>query len=288
MVRDLTLGELLLWLEHVDKGIKAYKKEFKGEVRYNSFLFRFFTGWFSWARRAIRLVNYLPSSAVRDFVVKKLSENLIDTVIYTLSDQRSSYYEIRRKMLSGAVEELSEILNDEYYKQIIVAGHSMGSVIAYDALTRIALDISAPCGISKCRVSSTSATKIKGLVTFGSFLDLVAFLFKERTSDDNSVQRQILAHRLGFRSKHLADKLIVRSGVPEVRSPIGNDCLKEVEWLNFYHPKDYVVNQKLQAYNLQDENQHECKNRVESSFKAHDSYWSYDQMYMEIAERFFK
>ncbi len=86
------------------------------------------------------------------------------------------------------------------YDQIIVAGHSLGSVIAYDALNRVIQETNAR------RVEKKEASKIIGLVTLGSPLDKLAFFFQVRTDEDKRVQRQILAHLHKFRAYPLEDK----------------------------------------------------------------------------------
>ena len=60
-------------------------------------------------------------------------------------------------------------------KKIIIVGHSLGSVIAFDTLNRITH--AANIDQEKWR----SVGKIEGLITFGSPLDKLAFSFREHT-----------------------------------------------------------------------------------------------------------
>lgn len=203
-----------------------------------------------------------------------MSDMMGDVVIYSTADVRSTNYAIRQRLLAGAVEELKLLLEQDY-DRIIVVGHSLGSVIAYDALNRIVTDLNAPGGVSQ-----EQAQKIAGLVTFGSPLDKVAFFFREQTQDTEVVRRQILAHLHGFKShpSNWVDQ-DVRIGNP-VRSRLDG-----AQWLNFYHSKDPVSGQ-LDAYAVT-ENIPCDEMQVKGSGEAHNVYWRCDLMYKKIVTSFF-
>jgi hypothetical protein len=131
MVRDITLKEFKDWLKEISAGIKNYKLIFSN---YNPpLLLRLFKS------------PWLRIGALFDCILNRFIGFVADVPIYCLNNQRSSYYKIREQMLWGAVRELKYLSNSyQNYGQIIVVGHSLGSVIAYDALNHIALDISKP------------------------------------------------------------------------------------------------------------------------------------------------
>jgi hypothetical protein len=90
------------------------------------------------------------------------------------------------------------------------------------------------------------------------------------------VQRQILSHFHGYK------KLPPKKEDLNITSPV-EPFLDKSAWLNFYHSND-LVSGNLDAYKV-DKNVF-CK--YEADFlKAHGSYWAYDQMYRDIAERYF-
>ena len=203
-----------------------------------------------------------------------------DVDIYTCANPRSWKYEIRQKILNGAVEEIKLLLNNDYYGQVIIVGHSLGSVIAYDTLNRIILDINTEGGIQQSK-----AQKIVALVTFGSPLDKVAFFFREQAAKNEYIRRQILAHHHGFRSlcfpwekddEHIGDPVEL--------------SLNEMKWLNFFH-RDDVVSGHLDAY--KDVRNIPCGVLIKGRFwfnrhsQAHKAYWIDENMYSEIAKTFF-
>jgi hypothetical protein len=205
---------------------------------------------------------------------KVMAEMMGDVVIYSTADVRSKSYAIRQRLLQGAVQELTALCRREDYEQIIVAGHSLGSVIAYDALNRIVVDMNTPGGMRP-----EQAQKITGLVTFGSPLDKVAFYFREQARDDEQVRQQILVHIHGFKSRP----------IPSVESAFIIDTpierrLDGVRWLNFYHLQD-PVSGHLDAYDV-DENIL-CDAGVDGRAEAHSAYWAFDPMYKAIGAAFF-
>lgn len=207
-------------------------------------------------------------------VSKVMAEMMGDVVIYSTADVRSRSYAIRQRLLKGAVEELVALCERDDYEQIIVAGHSLGSVIAYDALNRIILDMNTPGGIRP-----EHAQKIVGLVTFGSPLDKVAFYFREQTPEDERVRQQILAHIHGFQAHPLqeaTDSFVI--GSPVERG------LDGARWLNFYHLQD-PVSGHLDAYAVDRNILSDMK--VKGSAKAHSSFWTFDAMYEAIGAEFF-
>jgi hypothetical protein len=106
----------------------------------------------------------LPVSATRiaDFWVRLLGVCLLgvrllgvrllvgyigDIAIYTTMDQKSRHYEIRQRILKESQALLEAILAEAPEDaQVIVAGHSLGSVIAYDTLNRLNIKANLPGG----------------------------------------------------------------------------------------------------------------------------------------------
>jgi pimeloyl-ACP methyl ester carboxylesterase len=204
-----------------------------------------------------------------------MSEVMGDIVIYTTADVRSNSYAIRQRLLGGAVETLKLLLERDEYDQIIIVGHSLGTLIAYDALNRIILDMNVEGG-----VHPRNARKLAGFVTFGSPLDKVAFFFREHMPADAYVRRQILAHLHGLKSRPFpGDRNIV-----DIDNPI-QPHMKQLCWLNFYHERD-PVSGHLDAYDV-DQNIL-CAAHVKQASKAHVIYWIHDPMYEAIGDRFFK
>jgi len=292
MVHEVTIEDVFDWLNKASAGARRFYAKmpelateyeelgvdlFKdGEFKSGGYLI--LLGWLGRVLRVLPLLRIpIADSLIKPLlsVASKVIVDLLgDVVIYTTADVRSRNYEIRQKVLRGAVEELRLLLENNYYEQIIVVGHSLGSVIAYDALNRITHDMNAKGGISP-----ELAPKIVGLVTFGSPLDKIAFFFQEHTADEEYVRRQILAHFHGFKSLPLpGDQKPI-----SIENPI-QPYLDGARWLNFYHLQD-PISGPLDAYRV-DRNIC-CEKEVQRPDEAHSCYWTCDQMYRDIAAEFF-
>jgi len=273
MTREITLGEVIAWLDKASDGARRFYKEempelakkyekdgvdlFKdGEFKPRGY--SILLNSLGPIQLLIRVMSYLHLNCM----IERLLEwpSFKDLVTYTTSDVRSQNYEIRRRILDGAVEELNLLLKSKRYKQIVVVGHSLGSVIAYDALDRIAHDMNVPGGIQV-----DAASQIKGLVTLGSPLDKVAFFFTEHMPRKNWIQRAILAHFHNFKRRELTiDKPFKDIGDP-FQTKLG------ARWLNFYHEKD-LISGHLDAYYVADEDNVLCKETIPGT-SVHSCYW---------------
>src|SRR5690606_19272522 len=120
-----------------------------------------------------------------------------DVVVYSSTSQKDKTFEIRKKILDGAFNQLKIILECGKYENIIAAGHSLGSVIAYDAINKINNEMLFNEKLRLC------AGKLKGFVTFGSPLDKIAFFFRDHTQDEEYIRRQLLANYHNFKNKDL-------------------------------------------------------------------------------------
>jgi len=225
-----------------------------------------------------------------------------DLVRYLDLDPRSENFETRRRIINGALEELRELIRDDSYSQIIIVGHSLGSVIAYDALNRIILEANAE------GLTEEEASKIKGLVTFGSPLDKIACFFRERVDSSKEVQRQVLANLHGFRARPMEKDNPEEKPKFDVDTPI-KYTLDKTRWLNFYHTQDLISgrldlydlkNQPFQHLKIKDGNGNIPIKEKFGKLSAHGCYWGKHQdkgkgkskgtneMYQVITEEFFQ
>ncbi|MBI5021984.1 MAG: hypothetical protein HZB59_11165 [Ignavibacteriales bacterium] len=265
--------------EHPEKR-KKYKEAAPDMFKGDDFVKYGYLQYIGWAIRILSwLVSFMPTnlkwliSPPLKWFEQKAIDYLGDVVVYTTTDMKSPYFATRSEILYGAVEEIKTLMLDERYNKIVVVGHSLGSVIAYDALNRInhALNL----GTIKPKPIGT----ITGLVTFGSPLDKVAFFFSEITHEEEELRRQILAHYHSFRILPI-DKSKMRHQLEESFKPM----LKDVQWINYWHPNDKVSG-PLDFYLVDDNIEVEEKDWTVSH--AHNNYWKYGKMYKDIVERFF-
>jgi hypothetical protein len=196
-----------------------------------------------------------------------------DVAIYTTTDEKSKYYRIRQQILNESQTLVEALLNDDAYDRVIIAGHSLGSVIAYDTLNRINVKANLPEG------KKLPIKKLAGLITFGSPLDKIAFFFREQTRPDEYIRRDILAHLHSFKAKPLS------SGKEEhdVSNPIRHK-LDAIPWVNYYADND-PVSGHLDFYDIRD--QDNMKLALPQSWGvAHSGYWASQDFYKDIMKRF--
>jgi pimeloyl-ACP methyl ester carboxylesterase len=290
------IQETIDWLEQVSDSARRYysaRPELAlAHQRQGSDLFRdgdFRIGgyfvYFGWVGQLLYVMNRLGlarlplissfTAFALDRAASWISEMMGDLVIYTTLDVRSPSYAVRQTVLDAAVEELKFLLRQDDFDRVIVVGHSLGSLIAYDAVNRIIVDLNAGNGVQR-----KHARKLVGLVTFGSPLDKAAFFFRDRLKADAYMHQQILAQQNAFRRRPFPDEQF-----PVV---IGNPSdlrLEGARWLNFYHLKD-PIGGHLDAYDV--DNNILCDAPVTGAVDAHSSYWFHAPMYLEMCRVFFQ
>ncbi len=307
MVSDVKTIEIMQWLDKISKGLTYYyqpyyqdekkKLQVKGYhqkvplFKYAKFkddelkcldIFRPILSNFGLLKRLSFLYGammaFWPSRVVLKLIVSyKLKDKIQDIVTYTTSDTRSQCYAVRQQVLTGAVEGIKLLLYPQD-RQIILAGHSIGSVIAYDVLNRIILDVTASGGVSPNKLSY-----IGGLVTFGSPLDKIyTFFNKEPTEKKQFVMRQILSHLNTYKGLPQPQP----KEEPDISNPFNQPLLGNSTWLNFYHLSDWISG-KLDFYDIPEKDNIECYYKSKEK-DFHGGYFTCNEMYKEIADRFFK
>jgi hypothetical protein len=122
-----------------------------------------------------------------------LMEYVGDVAIYVTAHKLNRFNEVRQRIkeagqrVANAVYEARDSTTGEFeYGEVIVVGHSLGSVVAYDTLNgMINRDLSQGTPL---RV----VERTKTLLTFGSPLDKTAFLFRAQT-DREDVRESLAA-----------------------------------------------------------------------------------------------
>jgi hypothetical protein len=119
-------------------------------------------GWVWWKMGLIALGLVLSRFLVR---------SVGDVAVYALgADPRHRFAPARREILDRVAANLARLERD--YDEVFVAGHSLGSVIAYDALNeRVAVDWK----------RKRAARKVSGFLAFGSPLDKFYYFFRRQS-----------------------------------------------------------------------------------------------------------
>ncbi|MFO7544861.1 MAG: hypothetical protein R6W77_05135 [Trueperaceae bacterium] len=145
------------------------------------------------------------------------------------------------------------------YDAVYVAGHSLGSVIALDLLDRIA---------SESRHREVPLERVRGLLTFGSPLDKVAYFFRQRPDEGEAVRTQLLSYLHGVRRRRN-----LRDYGPYTFAPYQLP-FADMSWLHVHAPAD-PLSDRLLHYRV---NRLVTLPRLDP-FTAHNAYWRDDRFY---------
>lgn len=227
-----------------------------------------------------------------------------DLVAYTVTDAKSKYYPVRRAILDGAVKSILFLMEtgkktfdstgkltglERSYPNILIAGHSLGSVIAYDAINRVNLMINC-CEVETyeknghCKFLNRSVCdQLKGLITFGSPLDKTAFFLRENIPAEQFVRQQLLNNFMTFKQRNWTPELKLTTGFFEVKNEVSKRLLDNMPWRNYYDHRDYVSGDLDYYQGLT--NVHCGFPKRMGSF-THSTYWSYEPFYRDIIYNF--
>ncbi len=149
------------------------------------------------------------------FVIREqFTAYLGDVVAYLGAYRINEYYEVREQIrrrclaLARVVMDRQDESGEPYYSDVVVAGHSLGTVIGFDTLNALLRD------------SPKMAGRIRAFLTLGSPLDKAAFLFRTDRGTGLSVRTQLL----GAFQPMISDR--------ELR--------ERVPWVNFYSGMDPI------------------------------------------------
>lgn len=163
-----------------------------------------------------------------------LAEFIGDVQVYTNRDELSAHFAAREGVLAAA-EQVFETVDRRGYEAVVVVGHSLGSVVALDALERLdARD-------------SDILRRVDAIVTFGTALEKVKYFFS-RESDSYSA----MAVR---RLKEREDVIAEARGIEDIRQSVSvSQSLQTLEravglaggdrraWVNLWYANDVVAN----------------------------------------------
>jgi hypothetical protein len=212
-----------------------------------------------------------------------------DIAVYVTADAKAASYQARTAILQASTEALARLLRR--YDRVIVMGHSLGSVIAYDTinelLARAWASPEAGSSAPAPPVGLTELAKLEGLVTFGSPLDKVYYFFREHVPADQAVRAQVLSFlysfRRGYSGRDYGEFTFTYPDTAAGHEPYAFPTLPRFRWLNVWSPMD-PVSGPLHFYRLDD------PDRVRRWYWlwgfAHLAYWNDPGLYGDIAERF--
>src|SRR5258708_9606438 len=182
-----------------------------------------------------------------DTILGSLVNVVGDVVVYNVSDPKSKFYDVKKRIQEGAIKALQFLIErstptDElHYPSVIVAGHSLGSQVAYDAINRINLLINQGLvnGYDNKGVNNKTkrpiSEQLQGFITFGCPLDKILFFLRENVPNDQYIRQQFLDHFNGFKQRS------ANFNTPTIQAHNGLErYLETMQWRNYYDGRDYV------------------------------------------------
>ena len=216
------------------------------------------------------VVAVLACLWIRSFYIQYLG----DVAVYLASHKLNAFHELRSQIKKIGMDvgcALYRALDKKgqkfEYDGVVVVGHSLGSVVAYDTLNSI-------LNLDRTLEGSLGAEeRTLRLMTFGSPLDKSAFIF--RTQKEGAEVREALAAAVQ----------------PLIQPPSG---IRTIPWVNIYSPMD-PVSGMLHYYDPPQEERngrdrhagHEWVNdkpdpQANIYGQAHTSYWENDLLAEEL------
>lgn len=206
---------------------------------------------------------FLVSLKVRQLFVQYLG----DVAAYVDSHSLDKFNDIRTKIKTKVFEQAKTVYANPKYEHVAIIGHSLGSVVAYDTLNAL---------INHDELNEKSLNVIKRtrlLMTFGSPLDKIAFLFASQIRKATAT-REALAATL---------QPLIQQYVP----------FRDLKWINIYAPRD-IVSGKLEFYDDKKNGDYSTTREIDNIIDpeatipliAHTEYWNnpllFDQLYNNL------
>ena len=214
-----------------------------------------------WAAEAWQSALLVVGLLVMAFVVKRVMlDFLADIALYTTLDERSTFAETRRDILKDAAERLKWLLGPEGYQRVALAGHSLGSVIAYDVINELITADRTARREKKARKKARKKAKGPGFrldrlgtfITFGSPLNKILYFFRPRVDSQQTIRTLILRQRYGFRRPRRPLRTDITGPYEKDHSTTDQAQLPNLHWVNVYAPLD-PISAKLIFYYTDDE-----------------------------------
>lgn len=290
--RQISFGEIWSWLLTVSKGAKSfYDRQHKGQLgEVNDSLFNEDKEFhnYRYLIRMLSMVGFFQRLQIFSFshirkaflsfgkgIFEPLQKSVVDSfgdvVLYTTIDEKSKYYRIRNEILAGAAAKVLGLIERDEYDEVLLVGHSLGTVIVYDTLARINKQMNVDLTLKN------KAIKIKGLVTFGSPLDKIAFFFDEKINREKQPVRYAITSQLhGFKRVNVdTETLACRI----------QECFSHVKWFNFWSKRD-PVSGHLDVYLDLENIEMDFSKLTTNPIRTHSLYWESEDMYKKIIEEF--
>ena len=217
------------------------------------FLPGLFPVWFS----SVSWVLVIAATAlVRWFLIQYVG----DVAAYVQPQVVDRFYELRKEIKQSVWTTAKAVYGEPEYNDIVVVGHSLGSVVAYDVLNRLLID-----HLVKPNTAPEIAARTRLFLTCGSPLDKTAFIFGAQGAGTEA--REALAASV---------------------QPLISDPQVRPRWVNIYSTWD-IISGSLDYYDLPDRsNRRPVENikdpKATTLLAAHVEYWRNETLFETLVE----
>jgi len=205
------------------------------------------------------------------FLTRVFVDYLGDVALYTMATENSTFFQTRIAIQKEFSKQLRSLLRDKQYESVAIAGHSLGSVIGYDAISLLRAEVARDDTGDPSPITREEFAKLTTFITFGSPLNKVLYFFRIKIKDYESVRSHIVRELLGFRQQ---ESLLMRDPSLPGRTATLEDTLR---WLNFYSPMDPISGRLIYFSKVR-----EHRHWYALWGYCHMSYWFDPTMYREI------
>jgi hypothetical protein len=250
----------------------------------------------------VPLVELGIAAVIRSFLIDFLG----DVAIYTNLNQRVTYFATRAQILEECGNAITALYTDMFEEavarkltaspgrseedvrasidasdfQLVIAAHSLGSVIAYDSVNEL---------FNRARIALTAHqpdpaallySHFKGMLTFGSPLNKTYYFFRDQSSAEALIRSQIIDGLHSFRLRS-PDRELPGAPLRPYPDPLRAWAARFL-WINIWAKAD-IFSGRLFFYDLPD-NCQVCRPYKIPVF-AHLEYWTDEEMYAIFAQR---
>ena len=253
----------------------------------------------------IKFISIFPFGfALSQWLEKKKENTLIDITnvlgditIYNDPNPRSSNQEIRSNILTGCTKAIHCLIVPDHagtfhYDRVVVAGHSLGSQVTFDAINRLthAINLGKVNGYDRDGnqiINDTLVHPLKNIsdvldtyFTFGSPLDKIAFFLREQYSEEEYLRKQMLENFHCFKQQPWAMPTV--KGQRKISSPIKR-IFDKIVWKNYYDNHD-IISGPLDYY----KDLTNVKSNLPPAAFTHCDYWKHSPFYADILKTIFR
>ena len=197
-----------------------------------------------------------------------------DVIIYVSSQDLNRWCELRGKIQDTVLKTAKQIYSAGKngsshvpYDEIVIVGHSLGSVVAYDTLNAL-------INWDEIEMNNTMDVlqRTRHLITFGSPLDKTAFLFRNQVKEPFPIREAMAARKQ-----------------PLILDYARYRPLHHFEWVNIHSGAD-IISGELEYYDFKDDTQPQHYNPIRNErdkdastpLVAHVQYWENELLHNEL------